>query len=60
MVRTAMGMMVNPASPFYVKPRINRDLFNWSWKFFRSATADHVERSRPDPSRPERRQQDVL
>jgi D-amino-acid dehydrogenase len=47
MVRTALRMMVNPASPFYVKPRISRELFSWSWKFFRSATASHVERSAP-------------
>lgn len=47
MVRTALRMMLNPASPFYVKPRIDRDLFSWSWKFLRSANAAHVERSVP-------------
>jgi D-amino-acid dehydrogenase len=47
MVGTAMRMMLNPASPFYVKPRIDLDLFSWSWKFFRSANPSHVERSAP-------------
>jgi D-amino-acid dehydrogenase len=47
MVRTALRMMLNPASPFYIKPRIDAELFSWSWKFFRSATAAHVARSAP-------------
>jgi D-amino-acid dehydrogenase len=47
MVGTALRMMFNPASPFYVKPRIDVDLLRWSWRFFRSATSAHVERSAP-------------
>ncbi len=47
MAGTALRMMLNPASSFYVKPRLDADLFSWSWKFFRSATASHVERSAP-------------
>ena len=47
MVGTALRMMLNPASPFYVKPRIDAELFSWSWKFFRSANAAHVQRSAP-------------
>lgn len=45
----ALGLkwMWNPASPFYIKPRWDLDLFRWAWKFFRSANASHVSRSAP-------------
>ena len=28
--------MLNPDSPFYIKPRANLDLIRWLWKFARS------------------------
>ncbi|HAM73772.1 MAG TPA: FAD-dependent oxidoreductase [Verrucomicrobiales bacterium] len=45
----ALGLkwMWNPASPFYIKPRLDWDLLAWGWKFFRSANAAHVARSAP-------------
>ncbi|PYI85081.1 MAG: FAD-dependent oxidoreductase [Verrucomicrobia bacterium] len=45
----ALGLkwMWNPESPFYIKPRLNRDLLNWAWKFWRAATPAHVGRSAP-------------
>ncbi len=46
-IRTALKWMVNPESPFYVKPRIDLELMSWGWKFNRAATAAHVERSAP-------------
>jgi D-amino-acid dehydrogenase len=46
-IRTALKWMVNPESPFYVKPRIDLELMSWGWKFNRAATASHVERSAP-------------
>jgi D-amino-acid dehydrogenase len=39
--------MRDPRSPFYVKPRWDRELFAWGWRFWRSATRRHVERCAP-------------
>lgn len=45
----ALGLkwMWNPASPFYIKPRFDLDLFSWGWKFFRAANARHVAQAAP-------------
>ena len=45
----ALGLkwMWNPESPFYIKPRLDAELLNWGWKFWRAATAEHVARSAP-------------
>ncbi|MBI1842436.1 MAG: FAD-dependent oxidoreductase [Verrucomicrobia bacterium] len=45
----ALGLkwMWNPASPFYIQPRLDWDLISWSWKFLCSATRAHVQRSAP-------------
>jgi D-amino-acid dehydrogenase len=42
-----LRMLFNPESPFYVHPRLDSDLFDWAWKFFRAANAGHVARSGP-------------
>jgi D-amino-acid dehydrogenase len=47
MVALGMKWMWNPESPFYVKPRLNWDLLNWAFKFWRASTAEHVRRSAP-------------
>ena len=47
MIAKGVRWMLSPTSPFYVKPRLNRDLIRWGWLFHRSATASHVERSIP-------------
>lgn len=47
MVALGLKWMWNPESPFYIKPRLNRDLFDWGWKFWRAATPEHVRRSAP-------------
>ncbi len=39
--------MFNPESPFYIKPRLNRDLLNWLWKFRAACTQSHVEQAMP-------------
>ncbi len=46
-VSLALKWMWNPASPFYIKPRLNADLFTWGLKFWRAANAAHVQRSAP-------------
>ncbi len=46
-VALALRWMRNPQSPFYVKPRLNRDLLRWGWRFWRAANRAHVARSAP-------------
>src|SRR5436190_11375093 len=45
MVALGFKWMWNPESPFYVKPRLNRDLLAWGLQFWRSSTPEHVRRS---------------
>ena len=47
MVALGLKWMWNPESPFYIKPRLSADLFDWAWKFYRAATNAHVTRSAP-------------
>lgn len=46
-VKQGLNWMLDPESPFYIKPRLDRDLMSWLWKFNRSCTARHVERATP-------------
>lgn len=45
MIRKGMQWMLNPKSPFYVKPRLDIDFLKWSWLFYKSSTKQHVENS---------------
>jgi D-amino-acid dehydrogenase len=47
MVKLGLKMMWNPESPFYIKPRLDDELFDWAFKFWRAANAEHVRRSAP-------------
>jgi D-amino-acid dehydrogenase len=47
MVALGLKWMWNPASPLYIKPRLDADLLDWAHKFWRAATAGHVERCAP-------------
>ena len=47
MVKLGLKWMWNPASPFYIKPRLNADLFSWGIKFWNAANPEHVHRSAP-------------
>ena len=42
MVALGLKWMLNPESPFYIKPRLNLDLMKWGWHFMRAANARHV------------------
>jgi D-amino-acid dehydrogenase len=44
-VRQGLKWMLNPKSPFYIKPSLNSSMINWGWQFIKSATRSHVERS---------------
>ncbi len=39
--------MLNSKSPFYIKPRLNADLIQWIWHFYRSANHRKVAESCP-------------
>jgi D-amino-acid dehydrogenase len=39
--------MFDPAGPFYIKPRLNPELLAWVWRFWRSATPEHVRKAAP-------------
>ena len=41
-ISKGLKWMLDASSPFYIKPRINRDLFNWLWQFYCHANANHV------------------
>ena len=47
MVKLALRWMWNPASPLYIKPRVDADLLGWGIKFMRAANAEHVRRAAP-------------
>jgi D-amino-acid dehydrogenase len=44
-IKQGLKWMLNSKSPFYVQPRLSKALFDWGFKFMKSATAEHVERS---------------
>lgn len=46
-IRLALKWMWNPESPFYMKPRLDRRLMEWAWRFRQAATAAHVNESAP-------------
>ncbi|RYF81131.1 MAG: FAD-dependent oxidoreductase, partial [Chitinophagaceae bacterium] len=39
--------MLSSSSPFFIKPRLNLDLMQWAWHFFKNSTAANVQRSAP-------------
>jgi D-amino-acid dehydrogenase len=47
MVAQGLRMMLNPESPFWIRPRLDRELLTWGWKFMRAANARHVSRAAP-------------
>lgn len=47
MIGLGLKWMWNPESPFALRPRADWKLWDWVWKFYRAATAEHVRRSGP-------------
>jgi D-amino-acid dehydrogenase len=47
MVALGLKWMWNPESPFYVKPRLDADLFRWALRFWRAATESRVRQAAP-------------
>jgi D-amino-acid dehydrogenase len=46
-VTHALRWMLDPMSPFHVRPRASLELARWGWHFLRSANAAHVARAAP-------------
>ena len=44
-IAQGLKWMLNPSSPFYVRPRPNRSFLAWALRFYRSCTPAHVEAS---------------
>ncbi|MGC6582720.1 MAG: NAD(P)/FAD-dependent oxidoreductase [Akkermansiaceae bacterium] len=44
-VTQGLKWMLNPRSPFFIRPRLNRDLISWCWQFLRHSNKRHVENS---------------
>jgi len=47
MVARGLKWMWNPESPFWIKPRFDRELFDWGWKFWRASNKRHVTAAAP-------------
>ncbi len=47
MITKGIKWMLNPSSPFYIKPRLDIDFLQWSLNFKKSATASKVEKAIP-------------
>lgn len=47
MIGLGLKWMWNPASPFYIKPRLDADLLAWGIGFYRAANARQVSRAAP-------------
>lgn len=47
MISQGIKWMFDSKSPFYVRPRLSKDLLSWGMQFRRSSTKEHVERSAP-------------
>ena len=44
-VAQGLRWMLQPSSPFYIKPRLNLDLIRWGLQFWKTANARHVANS---------------
>jgi len=46
-ITQGLKWLLDGRSPFYVKPRLNLDLINWTYQFYRSATEGKVREAMP-------------
>ena len=47
MIWTALRMMCNPRSPFFIKPTLNPEMIRWGLAFARASSEENVRRSAP-------------
>ncbi len=45
MIAKGLRMMMNPESPFFIRPRLDPALARWCWLFYRHSTEAHVKAS---------------
>ncbi len=45
MIGYGLRQMLNPESPFFVRPRLDMKLLDWGYKFWQAANQEHVDRS---------------
>ena len=45
-ISKGLRWMLNPESPFYIRPRFNLPLAKWGWQFMKHATVEHVKNSK--------------
>jgi len=46
-ISKGLKWMLDPESPFYIKPRLELNFLKWLWKFSRHCTAGHIRRAVP-------------
>ena len=46
-MKKGLKWMFNPASPLYIKPRLNLEFLKWLWAFNKSCNKDHVKKAIP-------------
>lgn len=46
-ITQGLKWMIDPESPFYIKPRIDRQFLSWLWKFRGACTETNVRRALP-------------
>ena len=46
-VSKALRWMLNPESPFYIKPRFDIEMLSWLWKFRSACNKRHVQKAMP-------------
>jgi D-amino-acid dehydrogenase len=46
-MKKGLKWMLNPASPLYIKPRLDMDFLKWTWAFNKSCNASHVKKAGP-------------
>ncbi len=47
MISKGIKWMFNSKSPFYIHPRLKKDLIKWCYLFYRNSNADHTQKSIP-------------
>ena len=45
MISQGLKWMMSSSSPFYIKPKANKELLSWLWKFYKHSTDEHVKNS---------------
>lgn len=46
-ISQGLKWLLDPVSPFYIKPRVDPGFISWAWKFRKSCTRANVERTAP-------------